>query len=76
MNIKLNARLSAYTKVDNVGCEHPEMGSVTNEQIDQLFEGADTPVSVTKSEIDDLFTEDGDHVVSVSHSEIDSLFKR
>ena len=77
MNIKLNARLSAYSKVDNIGCVHPETGSVTTEQIDQLFQGMDEPTSVTKSEIDELFeNSSSDEIATVTHKEIDSLFKR
>ena len=84
MDIKLKARLSAYSKVDSVtsDCEHE---SVTEEQIDDLFKDTDTPVSVTKSEIDSLFINTTEQitiqndsttssVMNVSHDEIDSLF--
>ena len=64
MDIKLNARLSAYTKIDAI--EHNcDTSRVTNEQIDSLFENdlapdAQEPTStesarVTRSAIDSLF---------------------
>lgn len=71
MQIKLNARLSAYAKVDGSTCDHPDISTVTNDQIDQLFKEEDKPEAVTKTEIDMLFEHE-----TVSYSEIDSLFKR
>lgn len=73
MDIKLHARLSAYSKVDAISngeCSHEY---VTEEQIDDLFEDMQEPISVTKSEIDTLF-EEVDEPKSVSKKEIDKLF--
>ena len=72
MDIKLRARLSAYSKVDSITntCEHEY---VSEEQIDELFKNMDTPSSVTKTEIDELF-QTVDEPESVSKTEIDSLF--
>ena len=73
MDIKLNARLSAYSKVDSI---LQSIESVTEEQIDTLF--VDTPVDdptvVTKSEIDSLFT-DEEKAEAVKKSDIDGLFE-
>ena len=71
MDIKLKARLSAYSKVDSLSCDHEY---VTEGQIDELFQNMDEPSSVTKTEIDNLFTEI-DEPESVSKTEIDKLFK-
>ena len=73
MDIKLNARLSAYSKIDSIlggNCSHEY---VTEEQIDNLFKDMEEPVSVTKSEIDKLF-EDVEEPKSVSKTEFDTLF--
>lgn len=72
MNIKLNARLSAYSKVDSITHEC-SIESVTEPQIDELFKDLDTPQSVTKSEIDDLFIGE-DKPESVTKENIDELF--
>lgn len=74
MDIKLNARLSAYSKIDNStfpDCDHEH---VTKEQIDELFKDTDQPTSVTKNEIDELFTET-DEPLSVTKDQIDNLFE-
>ena len=73
MDIKLNARLSAYSKVQAVSdsCEHEY---VSKEQIDELFKETDLPTSVTKSEIDELF-ENTDEPTSVTKDQIDDLFE-
>ena len=73
MDIKLNARLSAYSKIDSISsgaCCHEY---VTKDQIDGLFEDMEEPTSVTKSEIDKLF-EEVEEPKSVSKTEIDTLF--
>ena len=72
MDIKLKARLSAYSKVDSINHEC-SIDSVTEPQIDELFKDMDMPQSVTKSEIDNLFVGE-DKPESVSKSAIDSLF--
>ena len=86
MEIKINARLSAYSRVDEIhGCN---IETIPNEEIDRLFEDLDEPISVTKDEIDTLFTdtnsdkisidikasESGDVLETVSKTAIDSLF--
>lgn len=74
MDIKLRARLSAYSKVDSINkeCEHEY---VSEEQIDELFKDMTKPESVTKDEIDGLFT-DIKEPESVSKDEIDTLFEK
>lgn len=84
MDIKLNARLSAYSRVNSTSeCDHE---SVTEEEIDDLFKDTDETRSVTKSEIDSLFSKELNTVEknnienseaplkTISDSEIDSLF--
>lgn len=64
MDIKLNARLSAYAKADSLKCTESNMIPVTNDQINSLFGGPGegdslppitNPHTVTYSEIDSLF---------------------
>lgn len=75
MDIKLNARLSAYSKVSSLSGGAPSEGiPVSNEQIDQLFADLDDPVPVTKSQIDDLFVPEDSETDVVSKSQIDLLF--
>ena len=69
MDIKLNARLSAYSKVDSLR----PIQTVTQPQIDSLFVEVTDPSAVTKSEIDTLFTNMSEPQ-SVTKSEIDTLF--
>ena len=73
MNIKLNARLSAYSKVDSIQSGECSVDTITNEQIDELFEDLDNPQSVKKDEIDTLFKTQ-EEPESVSKDEIDNLF--
>lgn len=63
MNIKLNARLSAYSKVDSIPAGGCNAEPVTNEEIDTLFTDnvivppADDsdPTLVSCADIDSLF---------------------
>lgn len=61
MDIKLNARLSAYSKIEGVGCI---VESVTYDQIEQLFDGNNFIVP------EGNLSAEG----SVTHDDIDSLF--
>lgn len=90
MNIKLNARLSAYSKLESVS--QANTTRVPEEVIDTLFDpnNSDSIVSkgdintlfkdqeldkvVDKSAIDSLFTSDVSNTRRVSYAEIDSLF--
>lgn len=75
MDIKLRARLSAYSKVSAISgegdCEHI---IITDKDIDNLFENIDEPQSVKKNEIDSLFVTQ-EEPESVTKNEIDSLFE-
>ena len=62
MDIKLRARLSAYSKLHGVIPEECDHESVTNEEIDSLFDGSVIPPMEENS-------------CAVSYTEIDSLFK-
>lgn len=73
MDIKLRARLSAYSKVDSISTGECAHEFITEPDIDKLFEDLDTPQSVKKDEIDNLFTEQ-EEPKSVSKDEIDKLF--
>ena len=66
MDIKLNARLSAYSKLDVVSSSTPDFDIVTHEQIDSLFES----VSSEREPIE----ENNSSTNRVSRSAIDSLF--
>ena len=69
MNIKLKARLSAYSKVDAIYASVPK---VSKEDIDKLFEGTNS--IVTKDDIDTLFETDFKESV-ISRDQIDTLFE-
>ena len=65
MDIKLRARLSAYSKVDALKCAECDMNPVTKDEINTLFgttgEGSQLPPitdpnTVTYAEIDSLFS--------------------
>lgn len=71
MDIKLRARLCAYSRITELEPNIPE--KVTDEQIDDLFTNMDVPTSVTKDEIDNLFTEQ-EAPKSVTKADIDNLF--
>lgn len=86
MDIKVNARLSAYSKVNSLGnlCEHKV---VTESMIGKLFEDDEMTQSVSTSQIDSLFGKTGDEesnscpevpeqISTVSFSDIDSLFRK
>ena len=69
MNIKLKARLSAYSKVDAIYASVPR---ISREDIDKLFDG--TSSTVTKDDIDTLFETDFNESV-ISRDQIDTLFE-
>lgn len=76
MDIKLRARLSAYSKVDALS-SNPD--TVKHEDIDSLFQPKEPDRVVTKDEIDTLFKEEAEDVLdedieAVSFASIDSLF--
>lgn len=76
MDIKLRARLSAYSKVDALS-SNPD--TVKHEDIDSLFQPQEPDKVVTKDEIDTLFKEEAEDVLdedieAVSFASIDSLF--
>lgn len=74
MDIKLRARLSAYSKVDAIrsdGCgTHP---TVSPSDVDTLFTSDSQPVIVSKNDVDTLFQEEETAPI-VSATDIDSLF--
>lgn len=79
MDIKLKAKLSAYSKVSSLSTnEELTHDKVTKEQIDSLFDGSDFIDSVSKDKIDTLFDDESEssEYEAVSHSQIDSLFDR
>ena len=75
MDIKLRARLSAYSKVSTT-CEECDADIVTNEQIDELFDPSIDYTSVTKTQIDELFIDEEtqQEYDTVSFAKIDTLF--
>ena len=77
MNIRLNAKLSAYSKIDSFDSELVDAEKITHEQIDSLFDGLSKPEAVTKTEIDTLFEEEDakENASVVSFSRIDTLFR-
>lgn len=79
MDIKLRARLTAYSKVDSIEGTVSNLPTIDKEHIDSLFDGPKDRV-VTKEEIDTLFdapenTKDN-KIGTVSYSAIDSLFSK
>jgi hypothetical protein len=99
MEIKLRARLSAYSKVDSFsttdsilpntsfpGAQGSLLGvgsdgkyklfpTISEQQVDELFEGQEIPTIVQKSEIDTLFEEQEQNSV-VDKEDIDTLFEK
>lgn len=74
MDIKIRARLSAYSKVDSMpSIDDIKIDSVPEQDIDTLFKGEPTETTVTKDEIDELF-KDLTKDESVTKDEIDTLF--
>lgn len=75
MDIKLRARLSAYSKVDALH-KDCEGDVITHEEIDTLFEDLGKPQAVTNKEIDKLFIDStAAESDTVTFDEIDLLFK-
>ena len=88
MDIKLNARLSAYSHVASFTPSDYTPPVVTPTEIDSLFISKNDPQAVTKSEIDTLFDDKPDittfqegelaaetEITNVSKADIDSLFR-
>ena len=80
MDIKLRARLTAYSKVDSIEGIVSNLPTIDKEHIDSLFDGPSDRV-VTKEEIDTLFDGESDvssesKIGTVSYSAIDSLFNK
>ena len=90
MEIKLRARLAAYSKIDSIENNAPKVPNtaidtlfkdgrfdhvVTKEDIDKiLFANMEKDRVVEDAEIDNLFTSTPDSDRKVSFKEIDSLF--
>ena len=73
MDIKLRARLSAYSKVDAVRATIDDIPTISNSDIDGLFQGY-VESTVSKGKIDTLFAEDKKPIV-VDKATIDTLFE-
>ena len=90
MNIKLNARLSAYSKLESISqagtTRVPEdaidtlfdpnqlHSVVTKGDINTLFKDEEIDMVVDKNAIDSLFKTDLSGTRKISYAEIDSLF--
>ena len=72
MDIKLRARLSAFSKVDAIKSTVSDIPTVRRSDIDSLFPGQNERV-VTKGEIDSLFLE-RNKPSAVDKTTIDTLF--
>lgn len=55
MDIKLQAKLSAYSKIELPVCPGSDTESITKEQIDSLFDDNTQPKRVPNEAIDSLF---------------------
>ena len=79
MDIKLRARLTAYSKVDSIEGTVSNLPTIDKEHIDSLFDSPKDRV-VTKEEIDTLFDRPENiqdtKIGTVSYSAIDSLFSK
>ena len=73
MDIKLRARLSAYSKVDAIKATVDDIPTIKNSDIDALFPGQ-VETSITKGEIDTLFADSKKPTV-VDKATIDTLFE-
>ena len=73
MDIKIKARLSAYSKVDSFAAS--SIVSVPEQDIDTLFNKEPVDGTVTKDEIDTLFVTEPDKYGTVNKNTIDTLFK-
>lgn len=74
MEIKLRARLAAYSKIDSI---ESLTQRVPNSAIDSLFDGTNAYDIVTKEDIDTMFSPDSSNPeddTKVSYAQIDSLF--
>lgn len=76
MNIKLNARLSAYSKFTEGSHDDCEHDIVTKQDIDDLFNDIDDCSTnvVTNDQIDDLFINNNSSD-EVTKQDIDDLFR-
>lgn len=72
MEIKLRARLAAYSKLDSIENTAPK---VPNSAIDMLFKDGRIDHTVTKEDIDTLLFANMEKDRVVENTEIDSLFK-
>ena len=77
MNIKLKAKLSAYSKVDSIGSEFPrplpsDYGKLLGVGRDGSYELFGT---TTAADMDELFEDDNKKKKSVNELLIDSMFK-
>lgn len=77
MELKLRARLSAYSKVDSIGSNSlpdPSTGNVGDVLGVGSSGGYELVPTVTTSDIDELFAETDSKATSITKDEIDSLF--
>ena len=72
MDIKLRARLSAYSKVEAVRATIDDIPTIKNSDIDGLFPGQ-VETAVSKGKIDTLFAEEK-KPIAVDKATIDTLF--
>ena len=72
MDIKLRARLSAYSKAEAVRATVDDIPTISRSDIDGLFPGR-TELAVSKGKIDTLFEEDK-KPIAVDKATIDTLF--
>lgn len=72
MDIKIKARLSAYSKVNSFG--DVNIDNVRNSDIDTLFKEEPKEGTVTKDEIDTLFSNEPNKYGTVDKDTIDTLF--
>ena len=71
MELKLRARLSAYSKAISAY----DIPHITSSDVDKLFEGTiEEPTTVTKVEIDNQFPSTDNEVGTVGKDTIDLLF--
>lgn len=88
MDIKLKAKLAAYSKMEsmeilNTRVPHAAIDTlfdpainpeaITNKDIDELFKGEED-ITVSKDKIDTLFSINNSEINKVSYADIDKLF--
>ena len=89
MDIKLKAKLAAYSKMEsmeilNTRVPHAAIDTlfdpainpeaITHKDIDELFKGEEEDITVSKDKIDTLFSINNSEITKVSYADIDKLF--